>query len=271
MQNGIHFISGLPRSGSTLLAGILQQNPRFYARMSGPVGGIYMAMLGALSNSNEFALFMDSKQKEAHLRSVFSVHYQDIGRDKMIFDTNRLWCSKMPALARLFPQSTVFCCVRNLAWIMDSVERLIRKNSFDLSRLFNFERSNTVYSRVEGMASGNGLVGFAYNALKEAFFGEQTAQLVIIRYETLTVDPEGTVRKIYERVGEKWYNHDFNNVEYSEPIYDAWLGTPGLHTVKPKVKSEERKTVLPPDLFNRFSRQSFWADPKANVRGVTIW
>jgi sulfotransferase len=32
MQNGIHFISGLPRSGSTLLAAILRQNPRFHPR-----------------------------------------------------------------------------------------------------------------------------------------------------------------------------------------------------------------------------------------------
>ena len=37
MQHGIHFISGLPRSGSTLLAGILRQNPRFHAGMTSPV------------------------------------------------------------------------------------------------------------------------------------------------------------------------------------------------------------------------------------------
>jgi hypothetical protein len=30
MQDGTHFISGLPRSGSTLLAAILRQNPRFH-------------------------------------------------------------------------------------------------------------------------------------------------------------------------------------------------------------------------------------------------
>jgi len=32
-----HFISGLPRSGSTLLSAILRQNPRFYAGMTSPV------------------------------------------------------------------------------------------------------------------------------------------------------------------------------------------------------------------------------------------
>jgi len=33
----LHFISGLPRSGSTLLSAILRQNPRFYAGMTSPV------------------------------------------------------------------------------------------------------------------------------------------------------------------------------------------------------------------------------------------
>ncbi|MGA8585530.1 MAG: sulfotransferase [Roseiarcus sp.] len=36
MQNRLHFISGLPRSGSTLLAALLRQNPRISAGMSSP-------------------------------------------------------------------------------------------------------------------------------------------------------------------------------------------------------------------------------------------
>ena len=32
-----HFISGMPRSGSTLLAAILNQNPRFRAGMTSPL------------------------------------------------------------------------------------------------------------------------------------------------------------------------------------------------------------------------------------------
>ncbi|MEZ2280070.1 MAG: sulfotransferase [Microcoleus sp.] len=34
-----HFISGLPRSGSTLLAALLRQNPRFHSAMTSPIGG----------------------------------------------------------------------------------------------------------------------------------------------------------------------------------------------------------------------------------------
>ena len=32
MENRIHFISGLPRAGSTLLAAVLRQNPDFSPR-----------------------------------------------------------------------------------------------------------------------------------------------------------------------------------------------------------------------------------------------
>jgi hypothetical protein len=34
----IHFISGFPRSGTTLLAALLRQNPRFHASIESPVG-----------------------------------------------------------------------------------------------------------------------------------------------------------------------------------------------------------------------------------------
>ena len=48
----IHFISGLPRSGSTLLAALLRQNPRFEAGMSGPLAGLFGALLSEMSARN---------------------------------------------------------------------------------------------------------------------------------------------------------------------------------------------------------------------------
>lgn len=43
----LHFISGLPRSSSTLLAGLLHQNPRFHAAMTGPAASLVDAPFGA--------------------------------------------------------------------------------------------------------------------------------------------------------------------------------------------------------------------------------
>ena len=89
MDQGLHFISGLPRSGSTLLSAILRQNPRFHAMMTSPVGGIYLAMLEATSRKNETAVFINQDQKRSLLTGVFENYYHEIGQQKVVFDTNR--------------------------------------------------------------------------------------------------------------------------------------------------------------------------------------
>jgi hypothetical protein len=55
----IHFISGLPRSGSTLLAAILRQNPRFRAAMSGPVADVFVGALNSMSLSQSAFMISD--------------------------------------------------------------------------------------------------------------------------------------------------------------------------------------------------------------------
>jgi sulfotransferase len=270
MQNGIHFISGLPRSGSTLLAAILRQNPRFHSGMTSPVGSLFMALQGAMSRRNEAAMFIDEDQKRELLKGLFTAYYHAIHPHKMVFDTNRAWCSKLPTLIELFARSKVICCVRHVSWIMDSIERVIRQNAFELSGIFGFEALNTVYTRVNRLASSDGLVGFALDALREAFWGEHADRLILVGYESLAKSPQQTFRQLYEFLGEPWYAHDFDSVEFDADEFDLTLGTPNLHKVRRKVEWIERRTVLPPELFDRFVNDAFWAVPQMNTRGVPV-
>ena len=270
MLQKAHFISGLPRSGSTLLSAILRQNPRFHAAMTSPVGALVERMLEAMSEDNEFSVFISPEQKRALILSIFSAYYHPQADKEIIFDTNRLWCSKLPLIRELFPEAKVICCVRNIAWIMDSIELLIRRNVFDVSRLFNHpaERA-TVYSRTEALSQGSRLVGYAYNALKEAFYSEQSASILLVDYDLLTIKPAKTISLIYQFLGEESFEHDFDNVEYQEPEFDNKLKTQGLHKVRAQVEFKPRKTILPPDLFERFDGLSFWTD-SANSRASAI-
>jgi sulfotransferase len=270
MQNGIHFISGLPRSGSTLLAAILRQNPRFHAGMSSPVGSLFMALQGAMSRRNEAAVFIDERQKQELLKGIFDSYYHAIHPHKLVFDTNRAWCSKLPTLVRLFPAAKVICCVRHVPWIMDSIERLIRDNAFEVSGIFGYESLNTVYTRVNRLATNDGLVGFAIDALREAFWGEHAGRLILVGYEALVKRPEDTMKQLYDFLGERPFKHDFDNVEYEAEAFDLALGTPNLHKVRRKVEWTERKTVLPPELFNRFANDAFWAVPELNIYKVPV-
>lgn len=265
----VHLISGLPRSGSTLLAALLRQNPKFHGGMTSPVGSLMSRMLESTSEEQEGSVFITPQQKRELLLSVFNTYYKDqIALEQIIFDTNRLWCSKLPLVTELFPDAKVICCVRNIAWVMDSIERLIRRNVFDVSKMFSRGESSTVFSRTEALSQGNRMVGFAYNALKEAFYSEQADRLLLIDYDLLTRDPEQVMSLIYRFIEEPYYQHDFDNVDYAEPEFDRRLGTPGLHTVKRKVEYTPRQTVLPPDLFQRFSNLTFWQDINRSLAHV---
>ncbi|MBX9699337.1 MAG: sulfotransferase [Acetobacteraceae bacterium] len=261
----LHFISGLPRSGSTLLAGLLRQNPRFHAAMTGPVAAMVQALLNTFTSANETAVFLDQERRRAILKATIAAYYapQD-GRD-VVFDTNRAWSARLPLLRALYPGSKMICCVRDLPWIMDSFERLVRRNAFEPSRLFGSpEERATVYSRTEALAHRDRVVGFAWSALKEAYYGEHSEALLLVEYDLLTQRPADCLKLIYQWLGEPWFDHDFDNVEYDEPEFDRQLGAPGLHAVKRKVQHEARQTVLPPDLFEKFAPLSFWRDQKGS-------
>ena len=101
----LHFISGLPRAGSTLLAGILRQNPRFHAAMTGPVGTMFGVMLNAMGAQNETALFLKEEQKRDLLRGLFDAYYRPQADRAVIFDTNRAWTARLPALLDLYPDA----------------------------------------------------------------------------------------------------------------------------------------------------------------------
>ena len=263
-----HFISGLPRSGSTLLSGILLQNPRFHAGMTSPVGSLCTAVLGQVSAGSEFAPVVGRDKRKALLRGLFDAYYGDVGRP-VVFDTNRSWCARMPLVRDLFPQAKVIACVRNVAWIMDSFERMYRADPYEHTRLFGAAGARgTVYSRLEGLAQHDQTVGHAWSALRDAFYGEHASSLLVVDYELLARAPAKVMRLVYEFLGEPYFEHDFDNVEYDAEEFDAQLGAPGLHKVKSQVKFSPRPTVIPPDLFDRFNQMSFWNDKAGSAANV---
>lgn len=269
-ERALHFISGLPRSGSTLLSALLRQNPRFHAHMSSPVADLVMGLVNGMGGGNEYSLFISDEQRQRILRGLFEQFYGADFPQPVIFDSNRSWCSLMPLLHNLFPASKVIACVREVPWIVDSIERLVQRNVFSPSAIFNFQVGGTVYSRADGVAGPEGMLGYPYNALKQAFYGEHARQLLLVRYESLVSDPQAVLDGIYAFIDEPTFSHDLHNIQFDAQEFDRRAGTPGLHEVRPRVHANSRATLLPPDVFARFCNDAFWQCPQNNTQGVTI-
>lgn len=254
-----HFITGLPRSGSTLLGGILRQNPRFHAGMTSPVGALVQAAIRTASGQ-ELSVMMTEEKCARLVRGIFDAYYDDAGAAEVIFDTNRQWSASLPLLARVMPEARVIACVRNPAWVVDSVEQIVRANPLRLSRIFGDGERATVFSRVEAVMRPDRLVGFALQALKEAYFGAEADRMLLVEYDILCQRPRETMQLIYQFIGEPWFEHDFDAVDYDAEEFDTQMNTPGLHRVNRRVTWAPRDTILPPDVFQNLASLAFWRD-----------
>jgi sulfotransferase len=264
----VHFISGYPRSGSTLLAGLLSQNPEIHASFQSPLAQVVTRCVNEMSNKeNEGGCLYTSESRLRTLRSVIAAYYAEIVNHKnVIFDSSRRWCAAMALVDAMFPGSKVIACVREVRGVIDSFERLFQKNPAEVSRVVG-RPNTTVYDRVPIMLENDSVVGYAINAFREAYYGPFQKNLLVVDYMDLTQRPALVLRDIHAALELEPFDYDTNNVQTPPGAeeFDRHIGLPGLHALRPKVTWEPRTSVLPPDVFNALP-EPFWRQsaPKNN-------
>ena len=80
----------MPRSGSTLLAAILNQNPRFRSGMTSPLADILGVVIAEASSKNDFSFDVSDDQRVAMLRGLVENFYARQADSSIVFDTSRL-------------------------------------------------------------------------------------------------------------------------------------------------------------------------------------
>jgi sulfotransferase len=250
-----YFISGLPRSGSTLLSSILRQNSNFHAGITGQLLSHIRSVI-EVSNSGQKSEFDEERTKRIAAATV-DAFYADNPKS-VIFDTNRLWTNLLPSLKDLYPNTKVICCVRDINWIIDSFERLHQKNPYAISTVYPANVDLNVYTRSHSLMDANGIIKLPYDSLKSAMTGMYRDMIMFVEYELLCKNPEGIMRTLYDFIGQPYYQHDFNNVQISFDEYDKELNMKGLHTTRSKVEWIPRQFILPPDILNQYANLEVW-------------
>lgn len=253
-----HFISGLPRAGSTLLASILNQNPACSASIMSPVGRMVTELLQSMGPSNEANSFITNTHRVRAIQAVVDAFYE-ADEHEIIFDNNRRWTANLSILDACFPASKVVCCVRSPAAVVDSFEDLFQKNPLTMSLIYGAQSNLTVYERTIELMKPTGVVGFALNAFRTAYFGPHKQLLVIVPYDDLARFPAAVMDDLTKTLGLPAHNYQFDAIAQipGAAQFDQDVSTPGLHTLKPKVVYENRQSLLPPDLWNNLP-PPFW-------------
>jgi sulfotransferase len=257
MNKKLVYISGLPRSGSTLLSAILNQNPKFQASISGPLARFVRAVIEQSSAQGGYRHQCPPDKRKKIIEGIVENYYDDDNKE-VVFDTNRGWSLLTPTLKELDPNFKMIVCVRDINRILDSFEQLVRKNPMSVSSIYSSDEGRDVYTRALTMLSPERTLGFALTGLKQAYCSDEKNHLFILEYDRLAKYPEQTMRALYQFIGESYYSHDFNDVESSYDEFDDDVQLPGLHTTRKKVEYIERPFILPPDLLEQIGRMEFW-------------
>lgn len=250
-----HFITGLPRSGSTLLSSILLQNPRFHSSITDPLASFVKGMIETIGTEPGVKFEVPVERRKNAISGMFDGFYSHIEKP-VIFNTNRAWTYLTPAMKEIYPDSKFIVCVRDINWILDSFEVAQRKDPLSYNTVGG-SIAKSVYQRVETFMTDEGIVGFPYIGIKQAITGNEKRDLILVEYDQLCRNPERILRSIYNFIGEEYYEHDFNNVERNWDEYDAEIGIK-LHRVRQKVEFIPRNFIIPPDILQKYANMEVW-------------
>lgn len=264
-----YFMAGLPRAGSTMLSAILNQNPRFYCGPSSPVVPTMLAIEQSLFKDELFAAYPKIEFGRNLVASVLDQYYADVDKP-VVFEKNRSWTYRMEYIKGYFgiEHPKVLFPVRDVSEILASFISMIRRNPGIVNERLNFIDQSLVQSgqpvndvtRCQAIA-GPGILGQSFDGLKKALSEGYRANIHFIEYKDLVADPAGTMKKVYEFLGEDYYHHDFKNLVNIHQENDAQVyGMPDMHEVRPTVKSiaEAPEDVLPAGVLDSIKDAEFW-------------
>ena len=258
----LNAICGTPRSGSTLLCNILNQNPRFHASSTSCIPQSVRSLANLWSNAPEVKsdLINDREATEARMvrasRAMVEAWYGDLADDTVVFDKGRLWNNQPAVLRQLFPDAQIFACIRDPRDIVASCEKQHAKNPL-LDTAENALQLNQ-HARIERLCEPNGIVGQQIDSVQD--LSRQRLPFVhIVQFETLVRNPKLVLDGIYTTLGEESFNHDFTNVENTATDVDGLYLNKFPHEGAGPVAPPEGtwKDHVPPEIahkvMNRFS------------------
>lgn len=265
----IIYLTGMPRSGSTLMANILANNPKIGGGETSPLLEYIYAARANYSNTPEVKSALDEEtMKESYLnfcRLGMSGYAERITEKEVYLDKSRGWMHYAPFLWEIDPNAKIIVCVRDIRMVVASLEKKWRQNPSILDNRDNpgAQQFITIDQRVNHFLSDPPL-GIA---LKRLYNFIQTGNafsdnVIFVDYDDLASNPTEVMKRVYKFLGMTYCDVDYKNVD-QKTIENDRIGDFGIygdHKIRPKVKPLEKdfSKVLGRDLADNIKAEFSW-------------
>jgi len=259
----IIYLSGLPRSGSTLLCNLLNKHSKILSTPSSPLCELI---------NNLRRIWSDDPFLLAQLDSNFEVVYDRLQRSIKAFieewsandspitiDKNRGWCNTAPTLQHLYPDFKMIICLRDLRGVFSSIEKRHRETL--LLDFPDHTEHHIVDNRVNTLFDDNGVVGSSLKAIYNlGDIPDIMKHIYFWRFEDFLKDPQKSIDELFTWIGVGPQKMDFDNIKQTTQESDSYYRFKYTHKIKPKLEIpetlEDRK--ISPRIINSILERFKW-------------
>lgn len=219
----IHYTIGLPRSGSTLLMNIVQQNPTIFTSSTCPTPYLVEGSKQAATNVSEcIAMDQDviTKALAGFIREGTNGWFSALTDKPVVISKSRVWDTHLNMLFHIYDKPKFIVCMRDLRDIICSFEKLLHKYpqwtigaKEDPFHTLTFEKRMEIYCTDTG-----GNLGRPLYYIKHVFEWMQKRPecFFVARFENFNEDPSRMLKGLYNFLELPYFEHDLNNIKQAE-------------------------------------------------------
>lgn len=217
------FLTGLPRSGSTLLAQLLAHHPDVHCDgMSSPLHHMIENVRHKLADDSFFLSRLDNDWDGTYQRLTgvyrgMISNWMDNHERPVSIDKNRGWLRSIEATHYLDPEAKFVVCIRELSQIFGSIENAHKKSIILAYR--DHIPQHSEFSRSELHFSPGGVVGGPLKSLLEYIeessnnYPDLINKVYFVAYEPLITNTVQTLNNLAKFLGISEFDIDINNLK----------------------------------------------------------
>ena len=244
MNKNFVMLSGIPRSGSSVLSSMLNQHPDIHATTTSPVADLLSIVNEQWPVISQAIVDRDPKQQSNIINGVINGAYQHIDHP-VIVDKNRLWPRYSDFMKdALNHRPKIICTVRSIPDVLASYILLIEKNNYKTTYVDEelINQGLPVNNKNRCRLLWEKYVIHPYTSLRMGY-NSGTADLLFVEYDDIVGNGQATLDKICDFIGIEHYQLVSDNLQAMDENDNYHGGLDGLHNVRPALQ----KTSPPPD------------------------
>lgn len=266
-------MAGLPRSGSTLIQSILNQNTNIYASSNSSIVPLAAMVESSIVMGESYNANPRPKALKKTVAGVIENFYSD-RKEEYIIDKSRL--VTIPEHFRCIQRNFDYCPriiipVRNVTDVLASFIKLVRNSPRDKQNFIDrdIEKLNDINlylseddTRVEYLMKPKGLIDNQLYGIAFMLQKEFRKYAHFIEYEDLISNTEEEIEKIYTFLDIPHFEHNFDNIKNVTPEKDETYGLQAMHHVRKSISKSttDAQSILSEYAYNKYSNLEFWRE-----------